>query len=79
VPRLGLSGRNAGNDRLVPESGRKRSAAGGTVGRATKFASREAGHRPMLRKFPIAGIVRIAVQASQIQSDTTVESSLAPI
>ena len=79
MPRLGLSGRNVGKVRLVPESGRKTSLARGALGRAAKFASLEAGYRPMLMKFPIAGIVRIAVQASQIQSDTTVESSLAPI
>ncbi len=36
-------------------------------------------HNRNVKKFPMAGSVRIAVPASHIQSDASVESSLAPI
>lgn len=38
-----------------------------------------ARQRPVLRKLPIAGSVRIPVPASQIHIEASVESSLAPI
>ena len=34
---------------------------------------------PIFRKLPIAGMLRMAVPASQIQSEVAVESSLAPM
>lgn len=74
-PPVGL---NAGSDRLVPESGRKTSESAAR-GRAWPFCHHPAGQRPMAMKLPIAGMVRIAVAASQIQSDVTVESSPAPM
>ena len=42
-------------------------------------AERDGVQSPMLKKLPIAGRVRRAVPASQIHSEASVESSLAPI
>jgi hypothetical protein len=65
---------------MVPRGGRNTKAAPVMAGTspAMTVETGERAYSPMFTKFPIAGMVRIAVPASQIQSDATDESSFAP-